>query len=311
MDQPNWQHLIEEDLTELKSKYENSSKKMSFLSFCLKGGYLNEETYSRWAQNNYELPKVKGRFFEENTPNINLWKKWKDIYDWSPACLPLGEWDGQLLVGALEPLPELQDKTKVQVLLCNLSDLEDWWKIYHPSSLAKATEKAQTESKSSVFLLDHWKKTDTKILIEVVQYIFSQMKSVFDKTMLLSLNENMNLLRPFNWDEGFKEHSKNLRAIPLKTPSIFNIVASTQKPYHGYVIPNQINDAFFEDWNQGITPEHATLSPIVINDQLIGIILGIGPKSLNTKQTLQKVEALSATVSKKLGQNKAASDAAA
>ncbi|HPI41868.1 MAG TPA: hypothetical protein PLJ21_13745, partial [Pseudobdellovibrionaceae bacterium] len=68
---------------------------------------------------------------------------------------------------------------------------------------------------------------------------------------------------------------------------------------------------FFEDWNKGQTPEHATLSPILINDQIVGMILGIGPKSLYNKQTLQKVDTLATEVGKRLEQNRKASQAAA
>ncbi len=300
MTQTHWKALLTEPAEKLEEKYNNSSKKMSFLSYCLKAGFLIEEKYFSWAKAHYEIPKVNSRFFEENTPKMTLWKKWKDFYPWSSEIIPLGEWDGHLFVGALEPKPEIQKKAKVQFLLCSPTDLEDWWKIYHPVSLEKAAEQIQSQAPKSLFILDHWKKTNSKAVVEISQYVFSHMKPLFDKTMILSLNDKLNLLRPFTWDEGFKEHSQNLKVIPLQTPSIFNIVTSTQKPYHGHVTPNEINDSFFESWNQGKNPEHATITPILLNDNIVGMILGIGPKTLYTKQTLQKVESLATEVAKKL-----------
>nr|HPI41847.1 hypothetical protein [Pseudobdellovibrionaceae bacterium] len=151
MDQNQWHHLMTEDLKVLSEKYNNSSKKMSFLSFCLKGGYLSEDKYLKWAQNTYQLPKVNSKFFEENTPKMDLWKKWKDLYSWSEACIPIGEWDNHLLVGTLEPLPEIQKKAQIQFVLCKPADLEDWWKIYHPLSLEKASEQAQGQGAKGIF----------------------------------------------------------------------------------------------------------------------------------------------------------------
>jgi hypothetical protein len=58
------------------------------------------------------------------------------------------------------------------------------------------------------------------------------------------------------------------------------------KPYHGFIVQNEISDKFFEDWNESQIPDHLTVYPIVVNDQVIGALLGIAEKAVNQKASL-------------------------
>jgi len=144
------------------------------------------------------------------------------------------------------------------------------------------------------FVLEKIKKKNTALINERVKQVLSEMKAHFDKAMILTLDEQETQLTAFAWDENFQGIKDTSMRVPLKTPSIFNIVASTQKPFHGYISLNEINEKFFEDWNQGRIPDHVTITPIVVNEKLVGMLMGFAEKSAYNKVSLNLAEKLSA-----------------
>ncbi|KHD88918.1 MAG: hypothetical protein OM95_07225 [Bdellovibrio sp. ArHS] len=143
------------------------------------------------------------------------------------------------------------------------------------------------------FALEKVKKKNAVLLNERVKHILSEMKVHFEKSMILTLDEQETQLTAFAWDENFQGMKDTSMRFPLRTPSIFNIVASTQKPFHGYISLNEINEKFFEDWNQGRIPDHVTISPIIINEKLVGMLMGFAEKSAYNKTSLNLAEKLS------------------
>jgi hypothetical protein len=65
-------------------------------------------------------------------------------------------------------------------------------------------------------------------------------------------------------------------------------------------VPNDLNDKFFAEWNGSQNPDHLTLSPILIDDVVVGMILGIGDKSANNKTCLLQTEHMAEAVAKKI-----------
>jgi hypothetical protein len=114
------------------------------------------------------------------------------------------------------------------------------------------------------------------------------------------LDEQETQIVAFAWDENFRDIKDTNMRFPLKTPSIFNIVVSTQKPYHGYVSLNEINERFFDDWNQGRVPDHVTISPLMMGDKLIGLLVGFADKTAYNKVSLALAEKLSTDFTKGL-----------
>lgn len=141
--------------------------------------------------------------------------------------------------------------------------------------------------------LEKIKKKNAVLLGEKIKTILSQMKTQFEKSMILTLDDQETQVVAFAWDENFQSVKDTSASIPLKTPSIFNIVSSTQKAFHGYISPNKINENFFADWNQGRIPEHVTITPILINEKLIGMLMGFGTKATYNKVSLNLAEKLS------------------
>jgi hypothetical protein len=135
---------------------------------------------------------------------------------------------------------------------------------------------------------------------QVFQMVFKDMSHNFKKTMLLMKQGEQ--IVPWKWDDNFEksnpEHKKT--AMSLAIPSPFRIVYRSQKSYHGYIVPNDLNDKFFAEWNGSQNPDHLTLSPILIDDVVVGMILGIGDKSANNKTCLLQTEHMAEAVAKKI-----------
>jgi hypothetical protein len=100
-------------------------------------------------------------------------------------------------------------------------------------------------------------------------------------------------LRPWKWTEqllSVKGDSPD--AIPLDPPSIFRIAFRTCLPYHGYVIPNPTNSAFFNAFNRGILPTHTTVIPVLINGEIVGMLMGLSNEKVDYKASLIAMEKL-------------------
>ena len=134
---------------------------------------------------------------------------------------------------------------------------------------------------------------------QVFQSVFTEMGRNFKKTMILVKQGEQ--IVPWKWDESFEksnpEHKKT--AMSLAVPSPFRIVYRSQKSYHGYLVPNDLNDKFFAEWNESVNPDHLTLAPVLVDDVVVGMILGIGGKSADTKTCLLQTEHLAEAVAKR------------
>jgi hypothetical protein len=169
--------------------------------------------------------------------------------------------------------------------------------VTRPTGIAKPT---MNPVASGSFALEKLKKKNSGVIADKIKRVLSEMKSHFEKSMILTLDEQESQVTAFAWDENFQEIKDTSMRIPLKSPSIFNIVATTQKPFHGYISLNDLNENFFEQWNQGAIPDHVTITPIVINEKLVGMLMGFAEKSAYNKASLTLAEKLSTEFTKGL-----------
>lgn len=209
----------------------------------------------------------------------------------------------------LKPLT-LMDETVTIPLKTELSSMATSTAIQKPEPTLKAVSAIPI---APVSTKTNWLPTaDTSLLMERLKVKYSTrftdqikktltgMKASFEKSMILTLNDQENQVAPFVWDEQFHDIKNSTARLPLKTPSIFNIVTETAKPFHGYVSINDINKKFFDDWNAGQTPEHMTIAPILIGEKIVGLLVGFANKSAYNKTSLNLAEKLSSELSASL-----------
>jgi hypothetical protein len=100
-------------------------------------------------------------------------------------------------------------------------------------------------------------------------------------------------LRPWKWSDRMQSQSHGRPSpIDLSKRSIFRIAYRTCLPYHGYVVASPENDTFFAEWYNGQLPKHVTLMPMLINNQLIGMIMGLTEGQVGQKSSLRLMESL-------------------
>ncbi|MBX3040266.1 MAG: hypothetical protein KF789_06090 [Bdellovibrionaceae bacterium] len=125
-----------------------------------------------------------------------------------------------------------------------------------------------------------------------VQKTLTLLAGAYPKVMMLVFDEARKSLIPLMWSETFVAPSSVPR-IPLGSASMFEIVASTEKSFHGPVIPNEINTQFLTVWNEGAQPGTMTIVPLIGGGHPRGMILGIGPQSSYTMAILRYAEKVS------------------
>ncbi len=133
-------------------------------------------------------------------------------------------------------------------------------------------------------------------LEEVTELAFAKMQGIFRKALMLVFQGGH--LRPWKWTGDVTYAGKGKPdPIDLVPASIFKIVYTTALPYHGYIVPNPINNAFFADFNDGANPGHVTIMPVMVNGQIAGMLMGMTDAQLNLKAVLRQMEALTGDVS--------------
>lgn len=132
------------------------------------------------------------------------------------------------------------------------------------------------------------KLDDCTTLAEVANHAFAKFSRYFDRHMILLMKGFE--LRPNVWAGNWNLKSIKPNAINLDQASIFRIVSRTKLPYHGYTKPSVVNDLFFAEWTNANPPAHVTVVPLIVNDQLIGMIMGATDSSLDAKVALMDAE---------------------
>jgi len=113
-------------------------------------------------------------------------------------------------------------------------------------------------------------------------------QNLFDQVMIFSFVQNTLSISAAN--ERWKNKITIGEKVALDTPSIFKIVVDTSHPYHGYVVPGSINEAFFKLANGGEYPQHVTLIPLVRDGHFEGIIMGCCTQVASRSLILEKLE---------------------
>ena len=135
-------------------------------------------------------------------------------------------------------------------------------KVAHPALTNTETPKAA----------NHAKKEPQDKEEEMAYRALNQFADYFEKGMVLQVHQMM--LKPYVWNDAWTQNQNMNANVDLSMGSIFRIVFTSRKPYHGYVVRNPINDSFFNAFNKGQLPEHATIVPVSLDGNLVAMVLG-------------------------------------
>ena len=97
-----WSQHFQSYLADFENKYTAAQTHLSPLGFALGQKILPADQYLKWAQTSYHLPLITDDYFNAHLPSVEDWKSWKSEYQWSEEIVPVGIWDGHLLVACLE-----------------------------------------------------------------------------------------------------------------------------------------------------------------------------------------------------------------
>jgi hypothetical protein len=97
-----WSQQFQQYLNDFENKYSASKSHLSPLGFALSQKIIPMDQYLRWAQLTYHLPMITDDYFNTHLPSVDDWKNWKSEFQWSEEIVPIGLWDGHLLVACLE-----------------------------------------------------------------------------------------------------------------------------------------------------------------------------------------------------------------
>lgn len=133
---------------------------------------------------------------------------------------------------------------------------------------------------------------------QACQQAFTLMQTHYVKSMVLK--KEGNALVPWKWDEHFGSPQKDITPITLGIPSPFRIVSRTQRPYHGYVVSGEVQERFFDEWTQSQIPDHVTIFPIIIDNEMCGALLAVAAQGVNQRASLQLAEKITLRLSSEL-----------
>ncbi|MGE3975184.1 MAG: hypothetical protein AB7F59_11730 [Bdellovibrionales bacterium] len=133
-----------------------------------------------------------------------------------------------------------------------------------------------------------------------IQPVFEKMRTHFEKSMILLMSGPH--LQPYQWDPSWTANNSYPFEVSLQTPSVFKIVVDSVQPYHGYMRPSAVNDSFFKRWNNGQYPAHLTAVPISVQNDMLGILVGISQQEKTDLTSLNQCQALAHEIAVKLKQ---------
>ncbi|MBL7543627.1 MAG: hypothetical protein JNL11_07400 [Bdellovibrionaceae bacterium] len=97
-----WAQHFQNYLADFENKYKTAQTHLSPTGFALSQKIIPMNEYLKWAQTAYYLPVIQDEYFNAHLPSIDDWKAWKSEFPWSEEIVPIGLWDGHLLVACLE-----------------------------------------------------------------------------------------------------------------------------------------------------------------------------------------------------------------
>jgi hypothetical protein len=140
---------------------------------------------------------------------------------------------------------------------------------------------------------------ESKTIDELATSALAHVSQTFETGIFLIFKNDC--LVPWKWTElALSVHGDNPAPIQLDQPSLFRIVFRTCLPYHGTVYQSEVNQKFFNDMNRGRTPLHATLVPILVQEHMVAVLMGMTDGNIEYRRSLTKMHMIATTVGQTL-----------
>lgn len=139
----------------------------------------------------------------------------------------------------------------------------------------------------------------------MLENLCGQLKAHYQECVVFAITPDATFLKPFMWSIGIQAPPPDSK-IALGSASVFNIAVSTERAYHGYIVPNPINDQAFAILGFPHAPQHATLVPLIFRNQIIGVLMATGEAHCAELPILRWVEKLTKQFMKEMGGEQAA-----
>jgi hypothetical protein len=138
------------------------------------------------------------------------------------------------------------------------------------------------------FKIDHPKYL--KSMDDLPYYLLHRLRDLYDKTMILTFTGG--ILKPWRWDDSWGHSNNQTQIISVEDASMFRIPIQTKTPYHGHIVKSPVHDLFLAEWCPKVPPEHVTVLPMIVNEHVTGLILGVVKKNKVSRIRLEDVESI-------------------
>lgn len=140
-----WSQHFQKELVEFEAKYKSSKTTLSPLGYALTQKIIPPDQYLKWAQSAYHLPAISDDYFNTSLPSIDDWKAWKSEFQWSEEIVPIGLWDGHLLVACLEIPARFPASLYPVFLLTDFKNTQRTYQFYINSEKGSASARKLKE----------------------------------------------------------------------------------------------------------------------------------------------------------------------
>lgn len=222
-----WSQHFQKQLVEFEGKYKSSRTHLSPLGYALNQKIIPPDQYIKWAQNMYHLPVISDDYFNTHLPSIEDWKAWKSEYPWNEEIVPIGLWDGHLLVACLEIPPRFPASLYPVFLLADFKHTQRTYQFYINSekgseSAKKIKELIQQPDSSA----ENIAKKEPEILELSDMETPDEVATIEESPLLDEQPEGLNL----NFEIAATATKNNLSALPSLNEISFESLDSASAP---------------------------------------------------------------------------------
>lgn len=297
------------------------------LFWCLTEGKIPFDQYAQWAKENYGLAVLQDSYFENSTI-LDIKNRVDSELVWNPWNLPVGTWDGSTFIGCVEP-PSEPLPNSVYVLADPRALRQCFDRIFSEDEGKEHTSIFEMPEGLNLNLVSpeadnapaglNLNLEEPPPVPEVAaQEAPEPQTNVTQMTQMTQITQMTSVSSPvFNDLSGWWLHAKKsfsnclilsgdkdgLKAVwqngvecdgptvALNQPSLFRIAIRTQKPYHGFVVENEIHKDFFHALKINDLPKSITAISIPAGNQNV-LLVAFGYQETNTQFELPEVEDL-------------------